>query len=96
VVATDRSPVELGAVLAAGIRRKDGIDRHGQPNVAPPVSPRQPDWVQLSGRTTCDQIVVFDGPASLTGRIITVRVREALGMTIFAELTQMPNSCAEL
>jgi len=40
----------------------------------------------MSGRTQHDQIVVFEGPESVTGRILTVRVREAHGMTIFADL----------
>ncbi|HVT79237.1 MAG TPA: hypothetical protein VHM90_01160, partial [Phycisphaerae bacterium] len=75
--------VQLGASLAAGLKRK--LDRHGNPFVAPRAPTVPADWVQLSGRTTHDQIVVFQGPLSLTGRIIPVRVREAHGMTIFAD-----------
>ena len=91
------SPVELGPTLAAGFRKSNGtprLDRHGQPYVAPqPPAPRPADWVQLSGRTTFDQIVVFDGPPALTGRILPVRIREAHGMTIFADLAPAPNAC---
>jgi tRNA-2-methylthio-N6-dimethylallyladenosine synthase len=76
--------VQLGASLAAGLKRK--WDRHGNPYVAPrPVEMQGPDWVQLAGRTTHDQVVVFQGPVSLTGSIVPVRVREAHGMTIFAD-----------
>ncbi len=84
--------VELGPTLAAGLNSTRSVskgrrlDRHGQPYATPQVTTSQPDWVQLSGRTTCDQIVVFQGPPSLTGRILPVRVREAFGMTIFADL----------
>jgi tRNA-2-methylthio-N6-dimethylallyladenosine synthase len=35
------------------------------------------EMVQLSGRTTCDRIVVFDGPRRLVGRIIDVEIRDA-------------------
>jgi tRNA-2-methylthio-N6-dimethylallyladenosine synthase len=35
------------------------------------------DTVQLSGRTMCDRIVVFDAPRRLVGRIIDVDVHEA-------------------
>jgi hypothetical protein len=31
-------------------------------------------------------VVVFDGPTTLTGRIVPVRVVRAHGMTIFADL----------
>ena len=82
-------PIELGHTLAAGLQKK--LDRHGNPFVAPHKSPPPPDakdWVQLSGRTTHDQIVVFEGPVSLTGQLLPVRVKEAHGMTIFAELTR--------
>ncbi len=75
--------VQLGSSLAAGMKRK--LDRQGNPFVMPRVAETPGDWVQLAGRTTHDQIVVFQGPAALTGRIIPVRVREAHGMTIFAD-----------
>jgi len=35
------------------------------------------DTVQLSGRTMCDRIVVFDAPSRLIGRIIDVEIEEA-------------------
>lgn len=92
----DASPVmiELGARLAAAV--------HGRPNGAKllhaavnaadfprvPHSRTRPDWVQLTGRTTADQIVVFDGPVSLAGSILSVRVRESHGMTVFAEIIE--------
>jgi tRNA-2-methylthio-N6-dimethylallyladenosine synthase len=85
--------VQVGPTLAAGLskdRPAPRLDRHGQPFVAPTSAPAPPDWVQLTGRTTFDQIVVFDGPPTLTGRILSVRVREAFGMTIFGELPAIP------
>jgi tRNA-2-methylthio-N6-dimethylallyladenosine synthase len=40
---------------------------------------------QLTGRTTCDRIVVFDGPESLIGRIIPVRICQTTAFTLFGE-----------
>ncbi len=39
--------------------------------------------VQLVGRTTCDRIVVFDGPAKLTGRILPVEIEKVEAFTLF-------------
>jgi len=92
VAGSGGGPVQLGPALAAGLRRKDDaassgrLDRHGQPFVEPKKSASpQPDWVQLAGRTSFDQVVVFEGSPDLTGQIVPVRVREAYGMTIFAD-----------
>jgi tRNA-2-methylthio-N6-dimethylallyladenosine synthase len=38
---------------------------------------------QLVGRTTCDRIVVFDGPAELTGRIISIVIEKVDAFTLF-------------
>ena len=40
---------------------------------------------QLVGRTTCDRIVVFDGPQTLTGRILPVVIEKADGFTLFGK-----------
>ncbi len=45
-----------------------------------------PSHPQLMGRTSGDQIVVFDAPGSLAGRLVRVRVRDAKAMTLFGEL----------
>ena len=39
--------------------------------------------VQLVGRTTCDRIVVFDGPAELTGRIMPIVIEKVDAFTLF-------------
>ena len=39
--------------------------------------------VQLVGRTTCDRIVVFEGPAHLTGRILPVVIEKVDAFTLF-------------
>ena len=44
--------------------------------------------MQLVGRTTSDQIVVFDGPAEMEGRIVNVRIQATHGMTLFARADQ--------
>ncbi len=42
--------------------------------------------VQLVGRTTCDRIAVFDGPKTLTGRILPVMIEKADGFTLFGRV----------
>lgn len=44
------------------------------------------DNPQLVGRTKHDYIVVFNGPESLTGQFVKVRVTKAAALTLFAEL----------
>jgi tRNA-2-methylthio-N6-dimethylallyladenosine synthase len=39
--------------------------------------------VQLVGRTTCDRIVVFDGPAELTGQILPIKIEKIDAFTLF-------------
>ena len=62
------------------------MDRHGNLYVKPAGREVPGDWVQMTGRTQHDQIVVFDGAVTLAGTILSVRVREAHGMTIFADI----------
>jgi tRNA-2-methylthio-N6-dimethylallyladenosine synthase len=52
--------------------------------------------VQLTGRTTADQIVVFDGSPALEGRIVSVRVHAAHAMTIFGRLAESKPAPSEL
>jgi len=44
------------------------------------------EQIQLSGRTVCDRIVVFDGPLSLTGQMLRVEIRKADDCTLFGQL----------
>ncbi len=41
---------------------------------------------QLTGRTACDRIVVFDGPERLIGRIVRVEVEDASAVTLFGRV----------
>jgi tRNA-2-methylthio-N6-dimethylallyladenosine synthase len=45
---------------------------------------------QLVGRTRGDQVVCFDGEASLKGRILEVDITDARQMTLFAKLAEVP------
>jgi tRNA-2-methylthio-N6-dimethylallyladenosine synthase len=72
--------VELGARLA-------GAMRNTQPQRSDNQSSAMPEGhIQLTGRTTADQIVVFDGPPNLEGQIVPVNVRVVHGLTIFGRL----------
>jgi tRNA-2-methylthio-N6-dimethylallyladenosine synthase len=101
--AADPSPVELGSRLRAGLNRKPSaapadartgapaeprLDRRGEPYVPPFRVQSRPGWVQMAGRTSHDQIVVFPGSPDLAGRIVPVQVRDAHGMTIFGEMVE--------
>ncbi|MFM7107148.1 MAG: hypothetical protein ACKOZU_00820 [Planctomycetaceae bacterium] len=55
-------------VLVEGLSTRD--EKHG-------VDPGPDGTAQLSGRTTCDRIVVFDAPTRLVGRILDVDVLAA-------------------
>ncbi len=44
--------------------------------------------VQLTGRTVCDRIVVFDGPSSLTGQILPITIATANSFTLFGRLAE--------
>ena len=45
---------------------------------------------QLVGRTRGDQIVVFEGPASLAGQLLTVRIAGATPLTLMGHLPTLP------
>ncbi len=52
---------------------------------------RKPGWDgpdQLVGRTACDRIVVFPGPAGLAGETARVRIDQASAVTLFGGLAQ--------
>lgn len=53
------------------------------PSKASRKQDRSTEAVQLTGRTACDRIVVFDGPHSLIGRIVTVKITEVSAFTLF-------------
>ena len=41
---------------------------------------------QLTGRTPCDRIVVFEGPERLVGRFVPVVVEDASAVTLFGRV----------
>jgi len=43
--------------------------------------------LQLVGRTTCDRIVVIDGPSELTGKILPVKIEKADAFTLFGRIS---------
>jgi tRNA-2-methylthio-N6-dimethylallyladenosine synthase len=50
--------------------------------------------VQLTGRTTCDRIVVFDGPGELIGRIVPVEIVQTGAFTLFGKEVDSSRSTA--
>ncbi len=62
-------------VLVEGLSKKPHLNRGGSEN-----SP------QLVGRTATDYIVVFNGPVSLAGEFVKVKITETSALTLFGEL----------
>jgi tRNA-2-methylthio-N6-dimethylallyladenosine synthase len=50
------------------------------------------DTIQLTGRTSCDRIVVFDGPLDWTGRFIDVEIEKASTLTLFGQRVSRDSS----
>ncbi|MDB5319604.1 MAG: tRNA-2-methylthio-N(6)-dimethylallyladenosine synthase, partial [Phycisphaerales bacterium] len=44
---------------------------------------------QLIGRTRGDQVLAFDGPRSLKGRIVNIEVTDARNLTLFGKLAEL-------
>ena len=85
VIAGERSEraagggIELGATLTAALAKRNRSSS----------SLRRQDPVpniQLLGRTRGDQIIVFDGPPAMEGKIVMVKVQAAHAMTIFGSI----------
>ena len=55
---------------------------------APGTEDASEDFVQLSGRTDGDLIVMFDGPETLKGKIVPVEITEASPLTLFGRRLQ--------
>jgi tRNA-2-methylthio-N6-dimethylallyladenosine synthase len=70
---------------ARWVGRRAEILVEGPSKVSLKLGPR-PDQFQLVGRTRCDRIVVFPGPAALAGRILDVEILRADGFTLFGQL----------
>ncbi len=51
---------------------------------------RQGEISQLTGRTACDRIVVFDGDDSLIGRIVPVEITQTSAFTLFGSVLDRP------
>ena len=47
------------------------------------------EFGQLVGRTTCDRIVVFDGPGRLIGQTLPIEVERASVVTLFGRVATL-------
>jgi len=47
------------------------------------------ETTQLTGRTVCDRIVVFDGPRAWTGKFARVKIEAADALTLFGRVVQV-------
>ncbi len=64
--------VEILVEGASKTARRDDIDASGP--------------VQMTGRTTCDRIVVFEGNMRQAGRLLPITIAEATAVTLFGEV----------
>jgi tRNA-2-methylthio-N6-dimethylallyladenosine synthase len=72
--------VEGPSKVAQKGRREDGSAAGPHPN---PFPKGEGTTAQLVGRTVCDRIVVFDGPAELAGRILPITIEKVDAFTLF-------------
>ena len=86
--------IELGAALARGLK---SAQKRETPDASFTESPDRERLkiVQMTGRTTCDQIVVFDAPTTCEGQIVKVKIRATHGMTLFASVEKIQQVSAE-
>jgi tRNA-2-methylthio-N6-dimethylallyladenosine synthase len=74
----------LGTVPIFAQRKRDGpLPNCGSHPPADPQATDSGELLQLVGRTACDRIVVFDGPAGLIGRLLAVRIEKVNATTLF-------------
>ena len=78
---------ELLAVQEEVSRRRNRA-KHGQRMEVLMAGPSKSDTSKLSGRTRGHDIVVADGPASLAGQIVNVRITDSTPLTLFAEIVE--------
>jgi len=45
---------------------------------------------QLIGRTRGDQVLAFDGPRTLKGKLVNIQVTDARNLTLFGKLIETP------
>ena len=68
---------------------KDRPNRRGAGGRAEQEDARRDGWEgvdQLTGRTSCDRIVVFEGPERLLGQVVRVVVEDASAVTLFGRV----------
>ena len=53
------------------------------------------DVVQLVGRTTCDRIVMVDGPRQWTGRLLPVLIEKVDAFTLFGKVRENQSKMGE-
>lgn len=58
------------------------------PSKASQKQETEDDFLQLTGRSVYDHIVVFDGPRSLIGQIVPVEISEASAFTLFGRVKE--------
>jgi len=59
----------------------------GPSKMAERQSEKNSSSIQLTGRTVCDRIVVFEGSADLAGQFVKVTIKEVSPVTLFGELS---------
>lgn len=71
-------------ILVEGPSKTQNKTEKGELTLVP--SPKE--IIQLSGRTPCDRIVVFDGSIALTGTLQQVKISESGPFTLFGEILE--------
>ena len=80
-------------IFVEEVSPKAGANSKSETLLRPPKQPagceervRNPKSLQLRGRTPCNRIVVFDGPARLVGTEVAARIEKVSPLTLFGSL----------
>lgn len=71
-------------VLTEGFPEEEEKTGFGKGGMSGEEKPEE--MVQLTGRTACDRIVVFDGPRSLAGTMQNIKITRTSAFTLFGEM----------
>ena len=73
-------------LLSKSLVSQSAAGSAGSPSAAGPAGVQSEQTSQLTGRTMCDRIVVFDGPLRLIGRLVDVNIQAAAAWTLAGDV----------
>lgn len=84
-VALENQRERIGSTMTVLVESETRLRRENPTIVNVAWEKKNPDWVRLVGRTTGDEIVAFDGPRTLIGKLTDVKILDATPLTLLSE-----------